>query len=133
MHLVTLHAMGGSGALIVRPYRFTFLPLAVASFHVQPGAPLDFTTHLLFDFAGPALAMLLLGLLAGVVQGRVASAMLLANLAVLGFYAVIEPLDVLLDAAGLDAPVLLWAEFNYGVPLVVLLLTAVLVSRRAPA
>ena len=59
--------------------------------------------------------------------------MLLANLGILGFYAVIEPLDVLLDAAGVNAPFLLWAEFNYGVPLAVLLVTAVLVSRRAPA
>jgi hypothetical protein len=133
MHLVALYAMGRSGALIVHGYRFTFLPLTVDSFHVQPGAPLDFTSHLLFDFAGPALAIVLLGLLTWVARGRVAGAMLLANLGILGFYAVIEPLDVLLDAARLDAPFLLWAEFNYGVPLLVLLLTAIGVSRRAPA
>jgi len=133
MHLVALYALGRTGVLIVHGYRFTFLPLTVDSFHAQPSASLDLTSHLLFDFAGPALAMVLLGLLAWVVRGRVASAMLLANLGILGFYAVIEPLDVLLDAAGVNAPFLLWAEFNYGVPLAVLLVTAVLVSRRAPA
>jgi len=133
MHLVALYAMGRSGVLIVRGYRFTFLPLTIDSFHAQPSAPLDLPSHLLFDFAGPALAMLLLGALAWVVRGRLASAILLANLGILGFYAVIEPVDVLLDAAGLGAPFLLWAEFNYGVPLAVLLLTAIVVSRRAPA
>ncbi|HVD01783.1 MAG TPA: hypothetical protein VNG93_11665 [Candidatus Dormibacteraeota bacterium] len=133
MHLVALYAMGRSGVLIVQGYRFSFLPLTVDSFHTQPSAPLDLSSHLVFDFAGPALALLLLGALAWVVRGRLASAMLLANLAILGFYAVIEPLDVLLDAAGRSAPFLLWAEFDYGVPLVVLLLAAIGVSRRAPA
>ena len=132
MHLVALYLLGRSGTLIVHGYRFTFLPLTVDSFHAQPAAPLDLTQHLLFDFAGPALAILLLGVLAWTVRGRVASAMLLANLAILGFYAVIEPLDVLLDAAGAGAPFLLWAEFNYGVPLLVLLATSLAVSRRAP-
>jgi len=133
MHLVALYALGQSGELIVHGYRFTFLPLTLDSFHAQADRPLDFTTHLVFDFAGPALAMVLLGALAWVVRGRVASAMLLANLGILGFYAVIEPLDVLFDAARIEAPFLLWAEFNYGVPLLVLLVVAVLVSRRAPA
>ena len=133
MHLVALYALGRTGTLIVHGYRFTFLPLTVDSFHAQPGAPLDPTTHLLFDFAGPALAMVLLGVLAWTVRGRLASAMLLANLAILGFYAVIEPLDVLLDAAGVQAPFLLWAEFNYGVPLLILLFASMAVSRRAPA
>ena len=132
MHLAALYAMGRSGVLVVHGYRFTFLPLTVNSFHAQPGAPLDLTSHLLFDFAGPALAILLLGALYWVVRGRVAGAMLLANLGILAFYAVIEPLDVLLDAAGADARFLLWAEFNYGVPLLVLLVTAFGVSRRAP-
>jgi hypothetical protein len=133
MHLAALYAMGRSGVLIVHGYRFTFLPLTIDSFHAQPSTPLDLPSHLLFDFAGPALAMVLIGLLAWVARGRVASAMLLANLAILGFYAVIEPLDVLFDAAGVSAPFLLWAEFNYGVPLLVLLATAMVTSRRAPA
>jgi hypothetical protein len=58
---------------------------------------------------------------------------LVANLAILGFYALIEPVDVLLDAAQVPAPFLLWAEFNYGVPLLILLAAAYLASRRAPA
>jgi len=133
MHLVALYALGSSGVLVERGYRFTFLPLTVPSFHAQPSAPLDLLPHLLFDLAGPVLAMLLLGSLAVVARGRVASAVLLANIAILAFYAVIEPLDLLLDQAGVRASFLLWAEFNYGVPLAVLLLTAILVSRRAPA
>jgi len=133
MHLVALYAMGGTGSLIVQGWRFTFLPITVYSFHAQPAAPLAFGPHLLFDLAGPALAAVLLGLLALSVGGGLARAVLYANLTILGFYAVIEPLDVLLDATTGGAPFLLWAEFNYGVPLLVLLLTALLVSRRAPA
>ena len=131
MHLVTLYAMGSSGTLIVHGWRFTFLPITVDSFHVQPAAPLAIGPHLLFDFAGPALATLLLGLLTLAVRDRLARAVLVANLVILGFYAVIEPLDVLLDATVGGAPFLLWAEFNYGVPLLVLLTASLLVSRRA--
>jgi hypothetical protein len=133
MHLVALYLMGYQGALIVRPWRFSFLPLTVESFHAQPALPLAFGPHLLFDFAGPALAALLLGLLALRVRDPIARPALLANLALLGFYALIEPLDVLLDAGGVDAPILLYAEFNYGVPLLVLLAISGRAWRRAPA
>jgi hypothetical protein len=133
MHLVALYAIGSSGSLIVHGWRFTFLPITVYSFHAQPAAQLALGPHLVFDFAGPALAAALLGVLTLAVRGRVARAALLANLLVLAFYAVIEPVDVLLDATIGGAPFLLWAEFNYGVPLLVFLLTAYLASRRAPA
>jgi hypothetical protein len=133
MHLVTLYAIGSSGTLIVHGWRFTFLPITVYSFHAQPAAALAFGPHLLFDFAGPALAAALLGLLTLAVRGPVARTALLANLVILGYYAVIEPLDVLLDATVGGAPFLLWAEFNYGVPLLVLILAAIAGSRRAPA
>jgi hypothetical protein len=132
MHLVALYGLGTSGTLVVHGWRFTFLPLTVNSFHAQPSAPLAFGPHLLFDFAGPALAALLLGLLAAGVRDRIPRAVLVANLAILGFYALIEPIDVLLDATVGGAPFLLWAEFNYGVPLLVLLTASWLVSRRAP-
>src|SRR5438270_2282317 len=56
MHLVTLYVLGGQGALVVHAWRFTFLPVTVGSFHVQPAQPLAFIPHLIFDFAGPALA-----------------------------------------------------------------------------
>ena len=133
MHLVALYAMGSSGTLIVRGWRFTFLPITIDSFHAQPAAPLAFGPHLLFDFAGPALAALLLAVLALAVREPLARAALVANLVILAFYAVIEPLDVLLDATVGGAPFLLWAEFNYGVPLLVLLAASLWVSRRAPA
>lgn len=133
MHLVALYAMGGSGSLIVHGWRFAFLPITVNAFHAQPAAPLGLGSHLLFDFAGPALAALLLAPLAAAVREPAARAALLANLAILAFYAVIEPLDVLFDAAGVGAPFLLWAEFNYGVPLLVLLVTSLTVARRASA
>ena len=133
MHLVTLYAIGSSGTLIVHGWKFTFLPITVNSFHAQPAVPLAFGPHLLFDFAGPALAAALLGLLTLAVREPVARAALLANLVILGFYALIEPIDVLLDATVGGAPFLLWAEFNYGVPLLVLLAASLLVTRRAPA
>ncbi len=133
MHLATLYAIGSSGSLIVHGWRFTFLPLTVYSFHAQAAAPLAFGPHLIFDFAGPALAALLLGLLTVAVREPAARAALFANLLILAFYAVIEPLDVLLDATVGGAPFLLWAEFNYGVPLLVLLAASLMVSRHAPA
>jgi hypothetical protein len=133
MHLVTLYAIGSSGSLIVHGWRFTFLPLTVYSFHAQPAVPLALGPHILFDFAGPALAAILLGLLAASVRDPVARGALVANLLILGFYALIEPLDVLLDATIGGAPFLLWAEFNYGVPLLVLLAASFRASRIAPA
>jgi len=136
MHLVTLYALGGQGALVVHAWRFTFLPVTVGSFHVQPAQPLAFIPHLIFDFAGPALAAALLGLLALVVHEPVPRIALGANLLILAFYALIEPLDVLLDAFGVDAHFLLWAEFNYGVPLLILLAASAWVALRlrdAPA
>jgi hypothetical protein len=136
MHLVALYAMGGQGVMVVQGWRFTFLPITVDSFHAQPAQPLALVPHLFFDFAGPALATLLLGMLTLVVEEPVPRTVLYANLLVLGFYAVIEPLDVLLDAAGHDAHFLLWAEFNYGVPLLILLAASTWVTLRfrdAPA
>jgi hypothetical protein len=133
MHLVALYAVGGSGSLIVRGWRFTFLPLTVYSLHAQPLVPLPFASHLIFDVGGPGLAILLFGLLTLAVKEGMARTVLVANLFILGFYAVIEPLDVLLEGAVRDAPFLTWAEFNYGVPLLILLATSWRVSRRAPA
>ena len=132
MHLVALYALGETGSLVVHAWQFTFLPVTVDAFHAQPDQQLGLAAHLLFDFAGPAIAALLLAPLAATVRGATPRAALLANLAILAFYAAIEPLDVLLEAAGVPAPFLLWAEFNYGVPLLILLATAWLVARRAP-
>jgi hypothetical protein len=129
MHLIALYAMGGQGTLIVRPWRFSFLPITIDAFHAQPAQPLAFLPHVAFDFAGPALALALLGLLTLAVRDRLARIALVANLLVLVFYAIIEPLDVVLDAAGVDLRFLLWAEFNYGVPLLVLLVAAAYAAR----
>ena len=129
MHLVTLYAMGFQGTLIVRPWRFSFVPITIDAFHAQPAQPLAFLPHIAFDLAGPALALALLGLLTLAVRDRLARIALVANLLVLVFYAVIEPLDVVLDAAGVDLRFLLWAEFNYGVPLLILLGAAAYAAR----
>lgn len=136
MHLVALYALGGQGVLVVHAWRFTFLPLTVQSFHAQPAQPLAFWPHVVFDFAGPALALLLLGLLTLAVHEPVPRTALAANLLILAFYALIEPLDVMLDAAGVPSPFLLWAEFNYGVPLLILLAASARLAirlRDAPA
>jgi len=136
MHLVALYALGGEGTLVVHAWRFTFLPITVQSFHAQPAQALAFWPHLIFDFAGPALAALLLGFLTVAVHDPVPRTALAANLLILAFYAVIEPLDVALDAAGAPAHFLLWAEFNYGVPLLILLAASALPAvrlGRAPA
>ena len=49
---------------------------------------------------------------------------LLANAASLFFFAFIETADVLLERAGSDLGILTWEEFNYGIPVLLILFAA---------
>ena len=99
---------------------------------LRTGGPREHLSASVNDFLRSALAAALAGVLLALltlaVHDRTARAALLANLVILGFYALIEPLDVILDAAGADLRFLLWAEFNYGVPLLIALVAATLAA-----
>lgn len=129
-HLALLGALGGTGTLIVRPWHFEFLPLAIPSLHVTGGPGLDPLRRVLFDLGGPLLATLPLLALAAVLPRPALRAALLANVGILCFFAFLETADYLLDSRlGRDLPLLTWEEFNYGLPLLLLLFVAVRAGR----
>lgn len=118
LHLVVLGLLGGTGALVVRPWRFEFLPATLPSLHVSGGPALDPLRRVLFDLGGPLLATIPLLVAWRIARDRWTRAALAANVAVLCFFALVETADYLLDARlGRDLPLLTWEEFNYGLPL----------------
>jgi hypothetical protein len=130
MHLLVIYAVGGHGVLVVRPWRLGLVDYSIYSLHAQPDETLDLLRQSLVNFLGPALAALpLLALLLNV-RERVARVALAANVVILAFYAVIETADLVLEARfGLDLPVLTTPEFNYGVPALIIIVSAVLGAR----
>jgi hypothetical protein len=129
LHLAVLYSLGDTGRLIVRDWAFSVLPLTLPALHVQVDRPLATVPHLVFDFAGPGLAATAFAALAAAIRSRPLRGALVANAAALAFFAVIEPADVLADLAfGTSPAFLLWAEFNYGVPLLIVLLAAILTA-----
>lgn len=123
VHLGLLFALGGRGSLIVRPWRFETLPLALPSLHVTGAVTLALPARLVFDAGGPGLVGLAALLLALSTRGSLRVA-LLANAASLFFFAFIETADVLLERAGSDLGILTWEEFNYGIPVLLILFAA---------
>jgi hypothetical protein len=129
LHLAALYPLGDSGRLILRDWAFTFLPLTLPALHAQIDHPLATVPHLVFDLAGPGLAAMTFAVLAAASGNRALRSALVANAAALAFFAVIEPADLLADlVSGRSPSFLLWAEFNYGVPLLIILLAAVLAA-----
>ena len=132
MHLLVLYAVGGTGALIVRPWHLGLFDATTYALHVQPDQPIGLERQLLVNFLGPALAAVPLALLLLYVRERVVRIALAANVAILVFYAVIEAGDLWLESKfEIDAPILTAPEFNYGVPALIILL-AVLVAIPSP-
>jgi len=127
LHVAVLFPLGDTGRLVVRNWAFTFLPLSVPALHAQVDRPLATVPHLVFDFLGPALAAIPFAVLAAMTGSRPLRSALLGNATALGFFAVIEPADLLADLSlGGAPPFLLWAEFNLGVPLLIVLFCGVL-------
>ena len=130
MHLLVLYAVGGTGALIVRPWHLGLFDATTYALHVQPDQPIGLARQLLVNFLGPALAAVPLAALLLYVRERAVRIALAANVAILLFYAVIEAGDLWLESKfEIDAPILTAPEFNYGVPALIILL-AVLVAMR---
>ena len=129
-HLLVLYGVGGTGALIVRPWHLALFDASIYALHVQPDQPIGLTRQLLVNFFGPALAALPLAILLLYVRERSVRIALAANVAILVFYAVIEAGDLWLESAfGIDAPILTAPEFNYGVPAVIILLATLVALR----
>lgn len=124
MHLLVIYAVGSQGEIIARPWHLYFLDFSIWSLHAQPTEQLDVVRQSIVNFMGPFLAAVPFAALLFYVREPVALAALIANVVILAFYAIIELLYVLLDAVWhTDAPLLVTPEFNYGVPLAVILVT----------
>ncbi len=124
-HLVVLHLIGGQGSLIVRPWRFATIDLTLPSLHVQPSPPLDTVRQAIMNFSGPAIAAALFALSLRWIRNPDLRRAVEANVAILLFYAVIETAYLLLwSAFRIDADLLVTPEFNYGVPLMIIVIAA---------
>src|ERR1700719_1432554 len=111
MHLLVLYAVGGHGSIIVRPWRMGMFDASIGSLHVQPDQPLGLIRQLLVNFLGPVLAAIPLAVLLMYVRDPVARAAMGANVAILGFYAIIEAADLLIEQLGtFDLGVLTFPE-----------------------
>jgi hypothetical protein len=131
MHLLVLYAVGGTGALIVRPWHLGLFDATTYALHVQPDQPIGLARQLLVNFLGPALAAVPLAALLLYVRERAVRIALAANVAILVFYAVIEAGDLWLESKfEIDAPILTAPEFNYGVPALIILLAVLLAMRQ---
>ncbi|HEY2597735.1 MAG TPA: hypothetical protein VGJ79_04580 [Candidatus Dormibacteraeota bacterium] len=130
MHLLVLYAVGGHGSIVVRPWLLTSANVAIPSLHVQPDQPIGLFRQLLVNFLGPILAAIPFAALLCSVKEPVARIALIANVAILVFYAVIEAGDLLLESlADFDATILTTPEFNYGVPALIILIAVVAALR----
>jgi hypothetical protein len=133
MHLLALAPLGGHGGLIVRPWHLALANLTIPGLHVTGGDELGLGRLLLFDFAGPALAAVPLALIAWLARRGPWRTALLANLVVLAFFAVLEPAFEVVEANRIPPGPLSSPEFNYGVPLLLIVLAAILARPSARA
>ena len=128
MHLLVIYAVGGSGSIIVRPWQLGLVNFSIPSLHAQPAQPLDVTRQTIVNALGPLLAAVPLGALLWWVREPVPVAALLANAAILVFYAAIEAGDLILERVyNTDVAWLTWPEFNYGVPVLIIAITVLIV------
>jgi hypothetical protein len=128
MHLLVIYAVGGSGSIIERPWQMGLINFSVPSLHAQPARPLDVTSQTIVNALGPLLAAVPLGALLWWVREPVPSIALIANVVILVFYAAIEAGDEILEQVyRMDVSWLTWPEFNYGVPLLIIVVTVVAV------
>jgi hypothetical protein len=131
MHLLVIYAVGGSGVIVVRPWRLGLADITIYALHAQPGEPLGLTRQALVNFLGPALAAVPLLALWAAVRETAARFALWANVLILAFYALIETGDLLVEERGnFDISLLTTPEFNYGVPLLIILATTFLAMRQ---
>jgi len=129
MHLLLIYAVGADGSIIARPWRLGYVDFTIYALHAQPAHQLDVVRQSLVNFFGPFLAAIPLAGLLLYIREPIPFAALAANVVILVFYAVIELADVLLEAVWrVDVPLLTTPEFNYGVPLLVIVVATLTVA-----
>src|SRR5436309_11435915 len=129
MHLLLIYAVGSQGAIIVRPWHFGYLDVTVPALHAQPAQQLDVVRQSIVNFFGPFLAAAPFSALLWYVREPIALAALIANVVILVFYAIIELGDLLLEQVwNTDVSLLTTPEFNYGVPLLVIVVSGLTLS-----
>ncbi len=129
MHLLLIYAVGAQGSIIARPWHLGYIDVSIWSLHAQPSQPLDVVRQSIVNFFGPFLAAIPFAALLVYVREPIPLAALIANVVILVFYAVIELGDLLLERVwNSDVSLLTTPEFNYGVPLLVIVITAVALS-----
>jgi hypothetical protein len=129
MHLLVVYAVGGTGTIVLRPWRLAFFDASIFALHVQPDQPIGTAPQAIVNFLGPTLAAIPLVIVLAYVRERVVRIALIANIAILGFFAIIETVDFLAESVfDVDYPVLTTPEFNYGVPLLIFITAAYAVA-----
>ena len=129
LHLFVIYAVGSDGSIVARPWRMGYLPLTIYGIHAQPAQQLDVVRQSIVNFFGPALAAVPFIALVFYVREPIPLAALIANVVILVFYAVIELGDLLLEKVwNSDVPLLTTPEFNYGVPLLIIVVTVLAAS-----
>jgi hypothetical protein len=131
MHLLVIYAVGGQGSIVVRPWRLGLFNFNIYGVHAQPDPPLDLPRQALVNFLGPALAAIPLVALLLSIREPVARYALIANIAILAFYCLIETADLLIESRSIDLSILTTPEFNYGVPALIIVVAA-LAARQLP-
>jgi hypothetical protein len=129
MHLIVIYAVGADGSIVARPWRFGYVDITIYALHAQPSHPLDVTRQAVVNFFGPFLAAIPLAALLLYVREPIPFAALIANVVILVFYAIIELADLLLETVwNTDVSILTTPEFNYGVPLLIIVLTTLIAA-----
>ncbi|HKW59320.1 MAG TPA: hypothetical protein VJR46_06155 [Candidatus Dormibacteraeota bacterium] len=124
LHLLLIYAVGSSGAIIVRPWHMGYVDFTIYGLHAQPSAPLDVVRQSIVNFFGPFLAAVPFAVLIWYVREPIPLISLIVNIVILVFYAAIELGDLLLENVwNTDVSLLTTPEFNYGVPLLFLVVT----------
>lgn len=123
LHLLLIYVVGSSGAIIVRPWHMGYVDFTIYALHAQPSQQLDVVRQSIVNFFGPFLAAVPFAALLLYVRQPIALTALIANVVILIFYAAIELGDLLLEQVwNTDVPLLTTPEFNYGVPLAILVI-----------
>jgi hypothetical protein len=124
MHLLLIYAVGSPGGVIIaRPWQMGYLPFSIWSLHAEPAVQLDIVRQSIVNFFGPFLAAVPFAALLLYVREPIPVTALIANVVILVFYAIIELGDLLLEKVwNTDLPLLTTPEFNYGVPLLVIVI-----------
>ena len=129
MHLLLIYAVGSNGVIVARPWQMSYLPFSIWSLHAAPEVELDLVRQSIVNFFGPFLAAVPFVALLWYVREPIPMAALIANVVILLFYAAIELGDLLLEKVwNTDFGLLTAPEFNYGVPLLVIALTVLVVA-----